>query len=126
MNPSPWFEIPVVDMSRAKAFYEKVLGVSLDLHDMGPMQMAWFPMENDAYGSTGSLVKMDGYAPSAQGVVLYFSTADIEAVLARAEAAGGRALLPRTDIGEYGFIAQFLDSEGNRVALHTPKEMPQA
>jgi hypothetical protein len=118
-NPVNWFEVPAADLDRAKTFYEHVLGVSLTRNDMGPLQMAWFPMNEDAPGACGTLVKADGYEPSMTGTVVYFPVPDIEAALARAEAKGGKTLAPKTSIGEYGFIAHFQDSEGNRVALHS-------
>lgn len=62
-NAVGWFEIPVTDMPRAKAFYEKVLGIELSLNQMGPIEMAWFPMNHEASGATGSLCKGEGYEP---------------------------------------------------------------
>ena len=120
MNPVGWFEIPVTDMTRAKAFYEHVLGLTLEDHnEMAPMQMAWFPMVENGIGAMGSLVKDENRTPSAQGVLIYFTAPDLEAALARAEEQGGKILSPKTDIGEYGFIGIVLDSEGNRIGLHS-------
>ena len=116
--PSTWFEIPVNDMGRAKKFYEKVFGLELALNEMGPMTMAWFPMIQDTPGAAGSLVKAESYEPSHSGTVVYFSVDDIEETLRRISANGGKTLMPKTGIGEYGFIAHFEDSEGNRLALH--------
>lgn len=121
MNPVSWFEIPVTDMDRAMKFYTAVFGFQLTPADMGPLKMSWFPsMENNAYGATGSLVKAEGYIPSRQGTIIYFSVPDIEATLAMVMKNGGKTLLPKTAIGEYGWIANIEDSEGNRIALHTP------
>ncbi len=121
MNPVNWFEIPVKDLDRAKKFYESVFGVKLQMEEMGPMKMAWFPMLQDASGAAGSLVKADGYTPSHEGTVVYLSVEDIEVTLAKIKANHGKTLLPKMGIGEYGFIAQFEDTEGNRVALHSTK-----
>lgn len=121
MNPVNWFEIPVTDMGRAKAFYENILGVALELQQMGPLKMAWFPMQENASGAAGSLVLSDGYVPCRMGIVVYFSVADIEGVLRKAGARGGKILTPKTSIGEYGFIGHFEDSEGNRLGLHSMK-----
>jgi predicted enzyme related to lactoylglutathione lyase len=120
VNPVGWFEIPVTDMARAVAFYEHVFGVKLALHDMGPLQMAWFPMQNGEYGATGTLVKNENYKPSHAGTLVYFTAADIDATLQRVTERGGKVLRARTGIGEYGFVGHFEDSEGNRVALHSP------
>ena len=120
-NPVGWFEIPVTDMTRAKAFYEHVLGLRLELHDLGPLQMAWFPMRNGEYGSSGSLVKNEAYAPAHAGTLVYFTCPDIDTALQRVAEQGGKVLRPRTSIGEYGFVGHFEDSEGNRVAVHSRK-----
>ena len=119
LNPVGWFEIPVLDMDRAKDFYDAVFGFNLELHDMGPMHMAWFPMIEGVQGSPGALVKMDGYVPTGDGIRIYFTAPDIEETLARASANGGHILQPRTSIGGYGFIARFRDTEGNNIAIHS-------
>jgi hypothetical protein len=118
-NVAGWFEIPVQDLDRAQRFYEGVLGVELTRSERGPLQMAMFPIAHHAPGTCGALVKAEGYVPSHLGTLVYFSVEDIEATLARVEAGGGTPLSPRTSIGDYGYIAHFEDSEGNRVALHS-------
>lgn len=120
-NVVGWFEIPVKDMNRSKAFYEHVFGVKLALNEMGPLQMAWFPMHMGAAGATGSLVKNEMYVPSKQGTLVYFSVDSIEAALARVQEKGGKVLNSKKSIGEHGFVAHFEDSEGNWVALHSMK-----
>jgi predicted enzyme related to lactoylglutathione lyase len=117
-NPVGWFEIPVTDLDRAKAFYERVLELELELQDFGSLNMAWFPSQHPGAGATGALVKGDSYVPSHAGTMVYFSVADIEAVLRRVNDNGGKTLNPKMSIGEYGFVGHFEDSEGNRVALH--------
>lgn len=118
-NVVNWFEIPVSDLDRAKKFYENVLGHELTLNEMGPLKMAWFPMEQDGTGATGTLIQAESYVPSHQGSMVYFSVPDIEAVLNKVDKNGGKTLNPKMSIGEYGFVAHFEDSEGNRVALHS-------
>jgi len=121
MNPVVWFEIPVKDLDRAKKFYEGVLDVKLSPNEMGPMKMAFFPMKDDAMGATGSLVKAPGHKPSDTGTAVYFFVDDIIATLDKIKSKGGKVVLPKTEIGEWGFMAEFTDTEGNRVALHSPK-----
>jgi hypothetical protein len=118
-NPVVWFEIPVKDLERATKFYESLLGVQLTRTEMGPLKMAMFPWVENAAGAAGALVMSQSYVPSHDGALVYFSVGDIDAMLAKVHAGGGITLMPRTGIGEYGFIAQFEDSEGNRVALHS-------
>ena len=117
-NPVNWIEIPATDLDRAKSFYETVLQTTLSLNEMGPMKMAWFPMHQGAEYATGTLVKADGYTPSHDGTLVYFSVDSIEETLQRIESSGGKILSPKTGIGEHGFIAHFEDCEGNRVAVH--------
>ncbi len=118
-NAVGWFEIPVTDMPRAKAFYEHVFGIPLHLMEMGPAIMAMFPAEPASPGAGGALIKTDGYTPSYAGTVVYFSVPDIEATLAKSQGRGGKTVVPKMSIGEFGFIAHFEDTEGNRVALHS-------
>ncbi|MBD79302.1 MAG: glyoxalase [Crocinitomicaceae bacterium] len=120
MNVVTWFEIPVNDMDRAVGFYQNILDVELNLNDMGPNKMAWFPWSQGAPGSAGTLIKGEGYAPSAEGSVVYFSCEpDLQESLDKVESNGGKVLVPKMGIGEFGFIAQIMDTEGNRVALHS-------
>ncbi len=118
-NPVNWFEIPVSDLDRARTFYQTVFGFEMPLQEMGPLKMAWFPMEQNAQYATGSLVKAEMYVPSMEGSMVYFSVDDIEATLGRIAENGGTVLNPKTPIGDFGFVAHFRDSEGNRVALHS-------
>ena len=79
-----------------------------------------FPYDNDNNGVGGGLVQMQGATPSADGVTIYLNGGDdLSIPLGRVEAAGGKILMPKTDIGENGYMAQLLDTEGNRVALHS-------
>ena len=116
-NPVGYFEIPVSDLERATAFYEAVFGFDFERVTVDGNDMAYFPLHEGAPGITGALAKGDSYVPGRQGARLYFSTASIEATLARAVAAGGEVLYPKTSIGELGWVAEFGDSEGNCVAL---------
>ena len=119
VNPVTWFEIPVADILRAKAFYEGVFGYKLTTAEMGPLRMAWFPMNEGAQGAAGSLVKGEGYVPAKTGTLVYFTVPDIPAALEQIMAKGGKVLQAKTSIGEYGFIGRFEDTEGNLVALHS-------
>jgi len=82
------------------------------------MKMALFPM-NEGPGASGALVQSKGFSPHHSGTVVYFSVEKIEETLNKIQEKGGKTLLPKTAIGEYGFIAHFEDCEGNQVALHS-------
>ncbi|BAO43736.1 VOC family protein [Thiolapillus brandeum] len=122
-NAVGWFEIPVTDMERAIGFYETVLGYTLERHKLEAIDMAWFPMSPEGYGAMGSLVfNEEFYKPSIEGTLVYFSSpsGDLRNELDRIEAAGGKILVPRRAISdEYGYMAICLDTEGNRIALHS-------
>jgi len=124
-NAVGWFEIPVNEMERAVKFYETVLDLKIERHLMGPLEMAWFPMVENGGGAAGSLVKHpDYYIPSANGVLIYLTahSGDLSNELARVKEAGGKVIQNKTQISEeYGYMALILDSEGNRVALHSRK-----
>lgn len=120
-NPVNWFEIPVAELDRAKAFYEGIFGIEMPVHEMGPLTMAWFPMSENGFGATGTLIKADSYVPSYHGSMVYFSVEDIEAILEKVKDHGGKIVNPKMGIGEHGFVAHFEDSEGNRVAVHSRK-----
>ncbi len=120
-NPVGWFEIPVNDIDRATKFYETLLEIKLRRQDAMGYEMVWIPMVDDAYGAPGALMKGPGYDVGSKGPVMYFTCPDIESALQRGEEAGGKIILQKKDIGEYGYIAWLSDSEGNTVALHTRK-----
>jgi len=121
-NMVGWFEIPVNDMDRAKAFYEAVFKVDIQIVDFGGMLMGWFPYEEGKEGAAGTLIKQDKYIPSQEGTLVYFICEDVQNELDRIEAAGGKLYQPKTQISpEHGFMAAFIDTEGNRVALHSRK-----
>ncbi len=119
MNPVGWFEIPVIDLDRAKTFYETVFETTLTNMRVGAGEMETFPMEMGAPQAAGGLMKAPGYTPSQDGTIVYFTATDLDAHTARAQVAGGKILLPKTSIGEHGFIAHITDTEGNRIALHS-------
>lgn len=122
-NVIGWIEVPVSDMERAIKFYETVFDFKLSRNQMGPLDMAWFPWVENAIGSGGSLVRHpDYYKPSAEGTLIYFTafSGDLDNELKRVEPAGGKVLQAKTFISEgYGYMAVILDTEGNRIALHS-------
>ena len=116
-----WFEIPVADMARAAKFYEKVFHISIALNDLGEFKMGWFPYDPEKSGAPGSLVQHVQYIPSAtEGPLLYFSCKDLSDELSRVTVSGGTIVQEKQEIGGgHGFMALFIDSEGNRIALHS-------
>lgn len=118
-----WFEIPVNKMKRAMGFYSEVFQVELDPQDFGDLKMTFIPMGDGTKGAGGALIEAsDHYTPSQEGVLIYFLCDDVANELSRVEDAGGKILQSKTQISpEYGFMASFEDTEGNRIALHSQK-----
>lgn len=115
-----WFEIPVSDMDRAIKFYEKVFELKIEILDLGGFVMGMMPGSQDGPGAAGSLVKHESYVPSKKGVLVYFGCDDVQNELNRIEQAGGSVQQAKTKISdEHGYMAVFIDSEGNRIALHS-------
>lgn len=121
-NAISWFEIPTTNLDRAQRFYETILGIQLIKLDLPNTKMRMFPVENpDSVG--GSLCDSGGFhKPSAtEGPLLYLNAnPDVQQVLDRVESAGGKILVPKTEISsEFGHMAVIIDSEGNRIAFHS-------
>lgn len=118
-----WFEIPVTDMDRAKKFYETVFDIEIKVQQFGEEVMGWFPFPEDpeARGAGGSLVQhAEFYKPSGDGVLIYFSCKELSIELGRIDQAGGKVIKEKTLITEdIGYMALFMDTEGNRIALHS-------
>ena len=119
-NAISWFEIPATDYERAKTFYNTMLGIEIADMLMPEGKYGMFPFDQENDGVGGGIMQMEGINPSAEGVTIYLNGGDdLSGPLSRVEAAGGKIIMPKTDIGENGFMAQLLDTEGNRVALHS-------
>jgi predicted enzyme related to lactoylglutathione lyase len=118
-NPVVWFEIYVEDMKRAKAFYEELVAAKLDAAKMEGMDMWIFPMDEEKSGATGALIKHEMRSPHPQGTLVYFEVPDCGERTQWAETKGMPVYVPKTDIGEHGFIAIIGDTEGNSIGLHS-------
>jgi uncharacterized protein len=118
-NMIVWADIPVTDMVRARAFYDTILNTQLSDMPGAEGMVVLLPSDPDSVGA--DLVLGEGQAPSTQGCTVYLNGGDdLALVLGRVEAAGGKVLTPKTNMGEMvGNIAFFLDSEGNRIGLHS-------
>jgi len=117
MSAISWFEIPVTDIGRARRFYEAIFEAPMKPLDLGDLQMALF-----AAGGGALCQHKSFYKPSAESGPLVYLRAepDLAVVLARVEKAGGKVVLAKRQISpEYGYMAVFVDCEGNRVALHS-------
>jgi predicted enzyme related to lactoylglutathione lyase len=122
-NAISWFEIPTSDLDRATTFYETIFEISLVPLDVQNLRMRMFPVENQLTGIGGALVyNKDFYkSSSTDGPLIYLNgNPDVQNILDKIEAAGGKILVPKTQISpEYGHMALFIDTEGNRIALHS-------
>ena len=118
-NPVNWFEIYVQDIARAKKFYESVLKVKLQKLNAPDIEMWSFPMNQEKYGASGSLVKMDGFPSGGNSTLVYFHCEDCAVEASRVESSGGRIERDKTSIGEFGFMVLACDTEGNMFGLHS-------
>ena len=114
-----YFEIPVTDMDRAVTFYGTVFSNTLERTTIDGVNMALFPVTEEGQGISGALAQGESYVPSKEGPRLYFSVTNIDLTLSRVVAVGGKVAYPKTSIGELGWVAEFEDTEGNLIALHS-------
>jgi hypothetical protein len=118
-----WFEIGTTDLDRATQFYETIFNVKLNPLDLDNIKMRMFPLDDMMTGVGGALVYSDGFhKPSAtDGPLIYLNgNPDVQIILDRVEAAGGKIMVPKTQISEeYGYMAVIIDTEGNRIGLHS-------
>lgn len=114
------FEIPATEISRAVDFYQAILDIKIEKMDMTEMQMGIFPYEGQMV--TGVIIQAEGYRPAADGVTIYLNGGDnLQVILDKVEKNGGKVLVPKTlHADESGYFALFLDSEGNKIGLHSP------
>ncbi len=118
-NALNWFEIPMTDSARARKFYETIFDIQMQPIDMLGMEMLMFPSQSPKSG--GGLVKSPDHKPSTEGALIYLNgNPDLQLVLDRIDAAGGKITMPKTFIDpDTGYMAFFLDTEGNLVGLHS-------
>ena len=119
--PINWFEIPAQDFDRAVNFYRTVLDIELPVSNVSDTKMAFFSSE--PLEVSGVIIEGDGAEPSSKGILLYLNGGeDLALPLSKIEEAGGTVILPKTKISDdVGCYALFIDCEGNRLALHSPK-----
>jgi uncharacterized protein len=121
-NAINWFEIPVKDFDRAKKFYENILGEEMPTMDAMGMKMAFFPADMNDGKVGGGIVLGEGLEPATAGTMVYLNGGDdLSVALGKVETAGGKVVLPKTSIGENGFMGHFHDTEGNKVGIHSMK-----
>ena len=112
-----WFDIPAIDIQRAVGFYNKVLGLSLEVVEKGGHTIALFSENPEITG--GSITQSETNSPADGGTIVYFFVDDLDGTLSRIENAGGKIVKPKAEItNEHGFYAIINDTEGNRIGLH--------
>ena len=114
-----WFEIPALDFDRAVSFYKGILALEINEREMFGTKMGLFP--SDGQNVSGAIVAAEDYNPSSDGVVAYLNGGeDLQNVLDRVESIEGKVIVPKTQISpEMGFFGMFIDTEGNRLAVHS-------
>ena len=114
------FEIPATEISRAIEFYQSILGIKIERMDFSDMQMGLLPTEEQI--TFGVLIQGEGYTPSSNGVTIYLDGGDdLQVILDKVEKKGGKIVVPKTHhADESGYFALLIDTEGNRLGLHSP------
>jgi uncharacterized protein len=122
-NSINWFEISVADIGRAKTFYETIFDIKMETQNITNLEMAFFPYDPASGKASGGLVKSHMHKPSSDGVKLYLNAnPDLSEPLSKVEKAGGKVIVPKTQISDdIGYMAFFIDTEGNTVAMHSQK-----
>jgi predicted enzyme related to lactoylglutathione lyase len=120
-NRVVWVDIPVKDLARAMKFYAAVLGRPVNLVEMPGMKFAVLDHEQ---GNGGCLVEKPAEVSSTGGILVYMNAnGRIRAAAAEVEKNGGKIIEPIHSIGPHGFRTIVLDSEGNRLALHSNADL---
>jgi predicted enzyme related to lactoylglutathione lyase len=125
-NAISWFEIPATNLERAQKFYETIFGIQMNAIDMPNIKIRMFPIDDPMTGIGGAIVDTAGFhIPSAtDGSLIYLDgNPDVQKIMDKVEGAGGKIMLGKTEISpEYGYMAVFIDTEGNRIGLHSVPE----
>ena len=120
-NPVGWFDINVANLDRAKKFYETVFNVNLTDAPEEWGKQSFFPFNQESPNISGALVHKTDFVPSSNNTIVYFETEDNITEEQRVEKAGGKVVQPKMNIGEFGFVSIFIDTEGNTLGLHSRK-----
>ena len=121
-NSLNWLEIPATDISMAKKFYETVFSIKMEpVQEMMGIKMTFFPNDQGNGKASGNLVQSDMHKPSVDGSVIFLNAnPGIQPVIDRIAAADGKVVMPKIEISpEIGYMAFFIDSEGNKIGLHS-------
>lgn len=118
-----WFEIPALDLERAYQFYHIILGGHVRKGTFFGAELVLFDVPfNTGEAIGGSIVVRPDLAPSTDGPVIYLNTfRQLDEALVRVESAGGKVVVPKMDLGNFGYSAVIIDSEGNKIGLHETK-----
>ena len=118
-NLANFIDIPATDFSRAVSFYKAILGLEIKETEMFGTKMGFFP--TDGTNVSGAIVQGEDYKPSTDGVIVYLNGGnDLQNVLDKVEASNGKVIVPKTHISpEVGYIGMFIDTEGNKMAVHS-------
>ncbi len=119
-NALNWFEIPVKNYTRAKSFYETVLDVKIMDMPHPNYKYGMIPATMDKGAVGGGIVEGEGFEPSMNGSIIYLNCQpDLNVALSKVETAGGKIIFPKTSIGGNGFMAHVIDTEENKIGLHS-------
>ena len=115
-----WFEIPALDFQRAHRFYSEIYNTELQVLEMEGAKLGILPYDNKE-GVGGAIAAGEGYKPSSDGILIYLNGGEnLSEILDKVTEAGGKIHCPKTKISEeIGYIGIFVDTEGNKIGLHS-------
>ena len=121
VNAINWFEIPALDINRAKKFYESIFKIEMTEIEMMGLKLAMFPYDGSKGTAGGTLAQSQNHKPGKNGVIIYLNAnPNLQTVLDKIGKAGGKVTMPKTQIDEQsGYMAFFTDTEGNNIGLHS-------
>lgn len=119
-NALNWFEIPATDIQRSKKFYETIFNIEMTLMEMEGSEFAMFPFEPGSGKASGAIAAGEFHKPSGEGSFVYLNANPaMDNVLDKVEAAGGKIIQAKFSIGDNGFCAYIMDTEGSVVGIHS-------
>ena len=120
-NQFVWIDIPVRELDRAIAFYTALLGAPVKKDSFEGLSFGIFPHSDTSVAGCLYEPKPGDNQPSQTGPLVYLNVSGrLDQALAAVTQHGGKVLQPKHPIGPHGFRAIVVDSEGNRIALHSP------
>lgn len=110
------FAIHIDDMERARRFYDGVF--EWGFLSYGPGDFLQIKADKSENGELIGALQSRNYSPIPEKVIGFECTINVEnidMIIERVLGNGGQVVMPKTTIPYVGYIAKFLDTEGNLI-----------